>query len=141
MGINSNTENSTKEKTFLLWEWSNIGAGSSERFRSLYPWKYSKLEWTWPWATCLDWPCFQQQGWIRWCLEVPANLHDSVNLWTSYPYPCSPDPNIHSDLAFMKYPTVRINCLRAVQPSTLCPSPAKTYPCMMEMLRHCEGIC
>lgn len=73
--------------------------------------------------------------------DVQRSLTTLVIPFISYPYPCLPDPNIHSDLVFMKHPSMRIHCLHAVWSSPLCSSQAKRYSCMIEMLKNCEGIC
>lgn len=73
--------------------------------------------------------------------DVQRSLTTSVIPLISCPYPCLPDPNIHSDLVFMKHPSMGIHCLHAVRSSPLCSSQAKRYPCMMDMLKNCEGVC
>lgn len=68
---NRHTRNSiyTWQSNSLLWgswKWKQVS-------QSLHTW-YSKPSWTWPWATCCSWPCFEQGGWMRWSPEVSYNF-------------------------------------------------------------------
>ena len=77
MGINWNsiwkkrkqTKRQNKQNThpkitnfcFLLWGCSNTGTSCPERLWSLHLWRHSKLNWTWPWATCSSCPCLSRE--------------------------------------------------------------------------------
>lgn len=61
-----------RKQIFLLLGWPNTGTACPGRLWSLNPWKYSKPGWTWSWATCSSWPCWELGGWIRWSPEVPS---------------------------------------------------------------------
>lgn len=61
---------------FLLWRWSNPGTGYQERLRSLHPWRYSEHNWTWPWATCSEWPVSEQRNWTSRDAPQPQQFFD-----------------------------------------------------------------
>ena len=59
------------------WKLLSEILGCPEKLWSLHPWRYSNSDWTWPWATCCSWPCFEQGGtpddFLR-CLPTSAIL-------------------------------------------------------------------
>jgi len=71
-----------------------LGMGWLERLWSLPPWRYSKPNWTEPWATCCSGTCFSSGTGLRWSPRrgrlVPTSLNCSVIPWkmrTGLTYP------------------------------------------------------
>lgn len=50
----------SKEILFSLWWWLSPGRGCPGRLWTHHPWRYWKGNWTKPWATCCNCPCFGQ---------------------------------------------------------------------------------
>lgn len=69
-----------KKKPPLLWKWLNIVMHCPGMLWSLHPSRYSKPNWTWSWAPCSRWTCFEQEGWAIWFPEVPSHDNDTVIL-------------------------------------------------------------
>jgi len=42
--------------------------------------RYSEADWTWAWALCSAWPCWNGTEWDQMASEVPSNLRHSVVL-------------------------------------------------------------
>lgn len=64
MVTNWNTGNSTstQKKTSSLWGWTHTRTSCSSKLWCLHPWRYSKLNGTWLWATCSCWPCSEEEA-------------------------------------------------------------------------------
>lgn len=65
-----------KKTLFLLWAWSNIGAGCAEMLWGLHPWWYSEPVQSQSWATCSCWACLS-----AWVGDHKSSLPASAVLW------------------------------------------------------------
>lgn len=73
--------NSHWQKNFFYCEGDQMLQLCPWKLCSHHTWRCLEPEWTWPWATCSDWPCWCGECWIWWSPEVPASLIHSV--WPS----------------------------------------------------------
>lgn len=55
----------------------------TERLWSLHHWRYSKPDWTQPWASCSSWLCSELGGWTRWSSGSPSSHNEYMIVWTA----------------------------------------------------------
>ena len=56
----------------------STGTDCPERLWGLHPWRYSKPDWTWSWASCSSWPCLNRRVGLG---DYQRSLHTSTVLW------------------------------------------------------------